>query len=134
GGGGNDRLVGGGGNDTLNGGAGHDRLTGGGGHDRLTGGAGNDTLNGGAGNDRLTGNGGKDIFVFGKGGGNDTITDYADGIDRIDLRDFNFNKFGQIKNKASMDHGDLVFNFGKDGTLLVDDFKKGDLHAADILF
>jgi Ca2+-binding RTX toxin-like protein len=64
--GGNDTLYGYGGNDTLNGGAGNDVLYGGLGDDNLDGGAGIDTLNGEAGND---------IYVFGRGYGQDLIND-----------------------------------------------------------
>ena len=43
----------------------------------ILGGSGNDTLNGGTGNDTLTGGAGADVFVYGKNGGDDVITDYA---------------------------------------------------------
>jgi Ca2+-binding RTX toxin-like protein len=60
-------LTGGSGNDTLNGGAGNDTLDGGSGVDTLDGGLGNDTLKGGVGND---------LYLFGRGYGQDTISDY----------------------------------------------------------
>ena len=89
---GNDTLTGGDGNDTLNGGTGNDTLTGGDGNDTLnggidndtlTGGDGNDTLNGGAGVDTLTGGAGADTFVFTALDGQNTITDFQLGLDRI---------------------------------------------------
>lgn len=58
-------------------------------------GAGNDVLigndvanhlDGGKGNDVLTGNGGDDVFVFNDLSGNDRITDFTRGSDKIDLR------------------------------------------------
>lgn len=56
--------------------------------DTLNGGAGNDTLNGGNGNDILTGGTGADLFVI-SGNinliGTDTITDFASGVDRIQI-------------------------------------------------
>lgn len=73
---GNDTILGGLGNDTLDGGAGNDWLVGGGGTDRLVGGTGNDTCLGGD---------GEDIFVFAKGDGTDTISDFQDGTDKIGL-------------------------------------------------
>lgn len=79
-------LSGKGGNDRLFGLAGADTLNGGGGNDRLTGGAGGDTLNGGGGNDTLTGGGGADTFVFGPGGGDDLVRDFADGTDLLQIQ------------------------------------------------
>ncbi|RDI49528.1 calcium-binding protein, partial [Microvirga subterranea] len=83
--GGHNRLNGGAGDDLLKGGAGNDTLQGGSGQDRLLGGAGDDLLKGGAGNDRLTGGTGQDTFVFERGGGTDTVTDFRHGQDRIDV-------------------------------------------------
>lgn len=85
---GNDVLGGGNGDDRLLGGAGDDVLNGGRGDDMLMGNAGADTLDGGAGNDALTGGGGADIFVFATGSDQDTITDFEDGIDLIDISGF----------------------------------------------
>lgn len=53
---------------------------------RLTGGGGADTLRGGAGNDTLTGGSGADRFVVDSLDRSDSITDFATGIDRIELR------------------------------------------------
>ena len=83
--GGNDDLYGEEGNDTVDGGAGHDRLFGGEGNDVLDGGTGDDFLHGGEGDDTLTGGAGEDIFAFGAEQGSDTITDFTDGEDKIDL-------------------------------------------------
>ena len=51
----------------------------------LNGGAGNDTLYGGVGNDTLTGGAGNDTFVYVNGQGNDTITDYIEGQDTLQI-------------------------------------------------
>ena len=64
------------------------RTEGGDGDDRLRGASGDDTLTGGAGNDRMTGYAGDDTFVFGAGHGNDTITDFNECADAIDLSAF----------------------------------------------
>ncbi|MCE8556934.1 hypothetical protein KBY29_21715 [Ruegeria pomeroyi] len=62
--------------------------------ENLTGSAHNDTLSGDgnanvltglAGNDSLRGFGGADNFAFGDGFGNDTIADFEDGVDKIDM-------------------------------------------------
>lgn len=56
-----------------------------GGADLIDGGAGNDTIWGGAGADTLTGGAGNDIFYFRFGDGDDVITDFTSGEDKIAL-------------------------------------------------
>jgi len=104
-----DVLLGGNGNDTINGGADNDTVSGEAGTDALLGGAGNDLIDGGAGTDTLSGQAGVDTLIGGLGkdtltGGAegdtfrfnvgdttilstsyDTITDFATGVDKIDL-------------------------------------------------
>jgi S-layer protein len=66
-------------------------ITGGAGNDLLAGSAANDTITGGAGNDNLTGGAGTDTFVFGAtalANGDDTVTDFTSGTDRLDLSAF----------------------------------------------
>lgn len=66
------------------------------GDDILRGIAGNDTLDGGLGSDTLTGGGGADRFVFSTKLGPtnvDTITDFASGVDKIQLAKGVFTKF-----------------------------------------
>jgi Ca2+-binding RTX toxin-like protein len=91
---GNDNLAGTSGNDIINGSEGDDVLTGlrasdvlngGDGNDILSGGKGSDTLNGGLGNDNLVGGAGNDVFVLGAGLGVDTISDFTNSQDTIQL-------------------------------------------------
>jgi Ca2+-binding RTX toxin-like protein len=89
---GNDSLVTGNYDDSLLGAEGNDTLDGGYDYDVLDGGNGNDFLNGGSYNDTLTGGAGVDWFVFDTNAvfalgtiGKDSITDFAVGIDKIDL-------------------------------------------------
>jgi Ca2+-binding RTX toxin-like protein len=91
---GNDNLTGTSGNDIINGSEGddvliglraRDVLNGGDGNDILSGGKGSDTLNGGLGNDTLEGGAGNDVFVLGAGLGVDTISDFGNGQDTIQL-------------------------------------------------
>ena len=79
-------------NNLLTGNSGANLLDAGSGNDSLSGGDGADSLVGGLGTDRLTGDGGADVFVFRTGSESanalataDTITDFVQGQDRIDL-------------------------------------------------
>ena len=94
GGAGDDSLIGGDKKDTLDGGDGNDTLLGGDDKDYLVGGAGDDslvgadkkdTLYGGAGYDILTGGDDKDLFAIESGEGEDTITDFELGSDKLGL-------------------------------------------------
>lgn len=85
--GGEDFLFGGNGADAIYGLDGHDLLAGGNGSDRLFGGAGNDLLAGGNGKDMLSGGEGADQFLFGRGGGADTVIDFDVLLDSIALED-----------------------------------------------
>ena len=100
---GNDNLTGTSGNDIINGSEGDDVLTGlrandvlngGDGNDILSGGKGFDTLNGGLGNDNLVGGAGNDVFVLGAGLGVDTISDFTNSQDTVQL--INGLTFGQL--------------------------------------
>lgn len=147
---GNDTLIGGDGFDLLAGGLGRDQLRGGnhndklfgnGGHDTLFGDKGNDTLIGGAGNDRLldgagvdrlTGGAGSDVFVLNRDGQRDIITDFQDGIDRIDL-DLRFN---QITIRNGSKAGTVEVLHGKDVLVISgmgEALTKADFSAADFL-
>ena len=78
-----DKLVGGDGNDTANGDEANDQVFGGAGSDTLNGGVGQDKMYGEAGDDVLTGGADRDQFFFGTGGGNDTITDWQNGVEKL---------------------------------------------------
>jgi Ca2+-binding RTX toxin-like protein len=132
GGGGNDILSGGSGRDKLIGNGGNDELEGGDGNDILSGGAGNDILNGGPGNDLMKGLTGLDVFVYELGNGADTIKDFEDGLDRIDLTDFLFGDTSAALNFASQVGADVVFDFGDGNTLTILNVLFGKLGGADL--
>ncbi|MBV7397471.1 calcium-binding protein, partial [Mameliella sediminis] len=71
--------------DVLSGNGGRNVLVGGAGDDGLYGGGAADTLDGGEGNDTLVGGSGPDQFVFGASSGQDTVLDFDDGTDLIQL-------------------------------------------------
>lgn len=85
--GGNDTdiLRGGGDDDALDGGGQADDLHGGQGDDTVDGGMGADVIRGGRGDDVLTGGQGADVFVIARRADDDTITDFKNGVDRIDI-------------------------------------------------
>lgn len=58
---------------------------------KLSGNGGNDVLNGLEGNDTLSGGAGADEFRFTALGGSDRITDYAQGVDRLNLSEIDAN-------------------------------------------
>ncbi|NEO53419.1 MAG: DUF4347 domain-containing protein [Okeania sp. SIO3B5] len=83
----NDSLEGEDGNDSLFGGKGGDYLNGGTGSDRLSGDLGDDTLVGSKGDNTLIGGRGEDVFQLKVDTGNNTILDFEDGIDLIELKE-----------------------------------------------
>lgn len=71
----------------------------------IVGGSGADTLYGGSGNDTLKGGGGKDVFAYSEGDGNDVITDYTAGKDKINIQS------GSIK-KVSLSGSNVILSIG----------------------
>ena len=84
-----ENLIGSGFDDKLYGNNVSNFLVGGNGNDVLSGGNGNDALKGGTGEDVLIGGKGADRFVWGDGDwGTDTIKDFQDKVDIIDLNTY----------------------------------------------
>ncbi len=133
--GGNDTIVGGKKNDKLWGDGGKDKLYGDKGKDTIKGGDGRDKLYGGKGDDKLTGGAGKDVFVFKKQEGKDTITDFENGKDKIDLKAFNFNNkaaaLAEFYEIGSGSNDKLGFKY-KGTEIIVKGIDMGDLNGADI--
>jgi len=127
GGGGDDDLRGGNGRDTLSGQSGDDSLNGGNGNDRLAGDGGKDVLIGHKGDDLLTGGKHADVFVFHRGHGNDTITDFEIGRDHIEIGR-GASRFGQLD--FTQQGEDVLVAFA-DVTILVEDTTLAQLQDAD---
>ncbi|WP_170311939.1 M10 family metallopeptidase C-terminal domain-containing protein [Sulfitobacter sabulilitoris] len=91
GGAGANRIYLGAGDDLAGGGGGNDMIVGGLGNNWIYGGSGNDTIYAGSGRDVINGGPGADVFVFGSAvqagieASRDAITDFAAGVDKIDL-------------------------------------------------
>ena len=132
---GNDILNGGAGDDLIAGDSGNDTIDGGADDDTITGDAGNDTITGGTGDDTMTGGTGDDTFVFAAGDGSDTITDFTDGEDLIDLSAFSsISGFSDLT--INQDGDDTVIDLGAHGggEITLEDFTSTDLDATDFGF
>ena len=123
--------------DLLIGGVGDDTISGKAGDDSLFGDTGDDTIDGGAGDDTLGGGDGADTFVFQSGHGNDTIKDFEDGNDIIDLTAFTgITDFSDLDGKIAMDGDDTkvdLSSFGG-GEIIIEDFTSTDLDGTDFDF
>ena len=136
---GDDELRGNEGDDYLRGGAGDDELYGGSGDDWLEGSAGADRLEGGAGDDELYGDpkdGEKsaDVFVFAAGHGGDSISDFTDNQDKIDLSAFNLSGFDDLDLSAEFVGTTIDLSAHGGDTILLVGFYIADLDATDFLF
>ncbi len=131
---GHDKLFGGRGDDTLYGGSGNDMLKGGPGNDMLEGESGNDILEGGAGADILDGGIGRNTFIFDFGHGHDTIFDFADGRDLIDLGLFGLSGFDDLTLSSGADDVTIDLTDHGGGTILLEGFNIANLDATDFLF
>jgi serralysin len=128
-----ENAKGGSGNDVLRGNQAANTLQGNNGSDKLFGMVGNDKLDGGRGADQLTGGAGADDFVFKKGYGRDTVMDFKNNIDDIDLRSYNFASVNAVLNKATQVGDDVHIKLASTDILILDDFKLKDLDARDFL-
>ncbi|WP_202386119.1 M10 family metallopeptidase C-terminal domain-containing protein [Allopontixanthobacter confluentis] len=108
----------------------------------LSGNGGNDVLNGFEGSDTLTGGDGSDTFSFSTLDGIDTITDFATGVDKIDLAAFGgFESFigeagfsgtaGEVRVIDGFVYGDLDGDGVADLTI---DLNGADAGGGDFLF
>jgi Ca2+-binding RTX toxin-like protein len=128
-----DKVEGKGGNDTISGLGGNDQLEGDGGNDILFGGDGDDIVDGGTGNDLLSGGAGRDIFEFGDAlSGNDVITDFQDGVDRIEFDLLRVNSMRDITITSQAD-GDALISWAG-GSIELQGVSAASLSAADFLF
>jgi Ca2+-binding RTX toxin-like protein len=124
---GGDRLYGTSGSNTLKGYGGNDLIYGRAGNDVLAGGAGRDRLDGDEGNDVLYGGGGADVFHFDRGDDRDTIRDFQDNVDTIQLDNFAFRSVSQALSSARQSGSDVIFELGGGDQLRVEDIRISQL-------
>ncbi|WP_295524638.1 FG-GAP-like repeat-containing protein [Novosphingobium sp. Chol11] len=124
--------------DLLFGGNGDDTVNGSGGDDTLVGGAGSDTLNGGAGFDRLIGGSGSDVFAYTvRQFDADVITDFVQGVDRINLVALGIADLATLAPFISQNGADSVISLvfgGENETITVKGVLPSQLAANDFIF
>lgn len=121
------------GNDLLTGQEAANGLNGGRGFDTLSGGAGDDTLAGGRHDDLLTGGADADVFRFGASNGRDVVTDYADGVDRLEIATATGTAGFDSLARAQVG-ADTVLTLGDGGQVVLAGLALGQLDAGDIIF
>lgn len=92
------------------------KIFGGGGADTIIGGAAGDRIYGEAGDDIMTGNGGNDRYFFDAAWGQDTVTDFAIGNDRLDVSAAGITLISELT--ISDDSGDALIVFGSESIRL----------------
>ena len=131
------------GDDTLTGDMLEDTLTGLSGNDSLFGGGLEDVINGGAGNDIMGGGYNADTFLIADGDGNDTITDFTAGEDRILLDGVSSGSIGALsmpatwaalQAAASQVGSDVVIDLGDGDVLTLLNVDLTDLSSSDFGF
>ena len=93
-------------------------------------------LAGGGGNDTLAGGGGDDIFVFSRGGDDDSILDFQTG-DQIDLSAFNIAAFTSLDGHIQVHGNDTVIAFtygGRAETITLKDVTVNAVTASSFIF
>ncbi len=131
---GNDVLLGGTGNDVIFGNQDNDTIKGDDGRDVIHGGQGDDVITGGAGRDFLSGNAGMDTFVFAAGSQTDTILDFRNGIDKIDLSAFALAGFEALEHAIHGFRGLTVIDLGNGDKIELAGVRAHQLDATDFLF
>lgn len=101
--------------------------------DKLTGNTGANRINGYKGNDTLTGGSAADIFVFASGYGRDTITDFQNNVDDIDLQSYNFSSASSVLSKAVQVGVDLEIRLSSVDVIILKQFTKASLDATDLI-
>ncbi|MCZ4351384.1 M10 family metallopeptidase C-terminal domain-containing protein [Roseovarius aestuarii] len=126
--GGDDDLRGTSGSNLLRGYGGDDKLYGRSGDDTLSGGDGADRFDGGHGDDVLYGGDDVDVFHFDRGEDHDTIKDFENNVDLIELDNFIFAPGQDAFDFATQTGSDVVFDFGNGDMLTVEDVTIAQLY------
>jgi Ca2+-binding RTX toxin-like protein len=109
-------------------------------NDIFKGGDGKEEFDAVEGNDRITGGKGGDLFIFHGGMDKDTVTDFGNGADRLQITGFliegmNYvDTLAEFKAHATAKNGNLVVDFGNGDVLTLLHTAKSDLTDADFSF
>lgn len=126
------------GDDHLTGGSAQDRLSGGVGRDILIGNGGNDRMEGGRHFDILTGGEGRDVFVFLRGYGGETITDFENNRDVLEFDEGiwggGLTPAQLLETYASTVDGTTYIDFGGRDVITLEGIDDYRLLANDIVF
>lgn len=115
------------GGDTIYANANTSFLSGGAGNDTLIGNKGDDVLIGGTGDDALDGGAGNDTYIFSKGHGKDSISDYGVGVDTIRFTDVNSTEV-----RLGFNRGELVIEGYNEGdSVSIANFQSGTNYAIE---
>lgn len=101
-------------------------------NDKLIGNSGANRISGWKGNDTLTGGAGADDFVFAKGYGKDTITDFQNNVDDLDLRSYKFS-LSKVLGLAKQVGADVHISFSSSDIIVLKNFAKANLDASDFI-
>lgn len=115
------------------GGSGNDNFIGNQANNRFTGNGGDDVFAGGGGNDRYFGGQGNDTYVLATGGMRDTIADFEIGADVIDLTDFGFASFDEVKLQLASGRTGAIIDFGDGDKLVIAGIAADGLDAGSFL-
>lgn len=111
------------------------RISGNAGQNTLFGLGGTDIINGGRGNDVLNGGAAADTFVFVTGTGHDTIADFQDGMDLIDITGIKSIKdFGQITGAMVQNGTGVDIALGDNDMLTIQNITIDKLTAVDFAY
>lgn len=106
-----------------------DNLFGSNGANWIKGEAGDDTLTGWRGNDTLTGGTGADVFVFYSGDGDDVITDFENGVDKIQFSGKSWEMLNIVEQGS-----DVLITHNGSGSILLTGIAVSAIDASDFLF
>ena len=97
----------------------------------IVGNAGANHITGGAGNETLTGGGGADIFVFAASVGQDIVSDFVSGTDKLDL-DLYFADFAAFQAATTDVGGNAVVDLGNGLTVTLTGVLEAQIQSGDV--